>query len=99
MVNGETIAAKLTLGALVELEDRIGSKSLVDLVERFEEQAFSAKDVLAVLFVGCRAGGWAGTFQEFAASEIGKGPLDAAKSSAELLVRAFALPDSGGGAL
>ena len=56
-VNGTAYDAKLTLGALVEVEAELEEKSLVELVERFETGHFSARDVVALLAAGLRAAG------------------------------------------
>jgi hypothetical protein len=91
-LNGQTVPARLTLGALAELETALGATSLVDLAARFEKGAFSARDVLAVLFAGLRAGGWQGTGADLAAASFAGGPLGAARDAALLLARAFAPP-------
>lgn len=89
VVDGRAWPARLTLGALVELEAALGSDSLVGLAERFETGRFSARDVLCVLVAGLRAAGWDG---DAARAEIGGGPVGAAQAAAALLARAFALP-------
>jgi len=93
VVDGERHLMKLTLGALVELEQAVGAGSLVELVERFDGGRFSARDVLAVLSAGLRGGGWRGEAQTLADAEIAGGPVEAARAAAQLLARAFALPD------
>ncbi|MFN0114572.1 MAG: gene transfer agent family protein [Paracoccaceae bacterium] len=93
VLNGERRVAKLTLGALAELEAALGTGTLVGLVERFEAQAFSVRDVLMVLVAGLRGGGWRGTAEELGRSEIAGGALAAARIAAELLARAFAVPE------
>lgn len=92
-LNGQRHVAKLTLGALAELEAALETGSLIDLVERFEAQRFSTRDVLALLVAGLRGGGWQGSAADLRTVEIGGGPLGAARVAAELLARAFALPD------
>jgi len=95
VMNGERRVLKLTLGALAELEDALGASSLVDLVERFESGRFSVRDVLALILAGLRGGGWRGDADELAAAEIAGGPVEAARASAQLLARAFAIPAAG----
>jgi hypothetical protein len=56
-LNGERHVAKLTLGALAELEAQLGAESLADLVARFEGDALRASDVLALVVAGLRGGG------------------------------------------
>lgn len=92
-LDGVDHVAKLTLGALAELEAALGVGSLVDLVARFETGAFSSRDVLALLVAGLRGGGWRGQVADLTAVEIGGGPVAAAQVAAQLLARAFALPD------
>ena len=92
-LDGQRHVAKLTLGALAELEVALETGSLIDLVERFEAQRFSTRDVLALLVAGLRGGGWQGTAADLRTVEIGGGPMRAARVAAELLARAFALPD------
>ena len=93
VLDGVPHVAKLTLGALAELEAGLGERSLVDLVERFEGGRVSGADVLALLVAGLRGGGWRGTAADLLTVEIGGGPLEAARVAAELLTRAFALPE------
>jgi Phage tail tube protein, GTA-gp10 len=92
LLDGKPHVAKLTLGVLAELETTLGTGSLVDLVERFEERRFSTRDVLALIIAGLRGGGWQGTAGDLLTVEIGGGPIAAAKAAAELLARAFAMP-------
>jgi hypothetical protein len=87
--------AKLTLGVLAELETALEAGSLVELVERFETQRFSTRDVLALIVAGLRGGGWQGNAADLRTVEIGGGPMQAARAAAELLARAFALPGEG----
>jgi hypothetical protein len=91
-LDGQRHVAKLTLGALAELEATLEMGSLVDLVERFEGHRFSTRDVLALVVAGLRGGGWQGTATDLLQVEIGGGPLEAARVAAMLLARAFALP-------
>lgn len=92
VLDGQRHVAKLTLGALAELEDGLAAGSLIDLVQRFEAGRVSSRDVLALLVAGLRGGGWQGTAADLRTVEIGGGPMEAARVAAELLARAFALP-------
>ncbi|MGB0902684.1 gene transfer agent family protein [Halocynthiibacter sp.] len=94
-LNGEPQVLKLTLGALAELETQLETGTLVQLVERFEARAFSTRDVLALIVAGLRGGGWKGQAGDLIDAEIAGGPLEAARVAAQLLTRAFALPDEG----
>lgn len=95
-LDGVPHVAKLTLGALAELERTLGAGSLLELVARFEGGGFSARDVLAVLLAGLRGGGWRGAAEDLYGVEIGgaagAGTLGAARAAAELIARAFAVP-------
>ncbi|PPB81303.1 tail tube GTA-gp10-like protein [Albidovulum inexpectatum] len=93
-LDGEPHVAKLTLGALAELEAGLGASSLVELVERFETGRFSSRDVLMVIVAGLRGGGWKGRAEDLMSVEIGAGPVEAARLAAVLLARAFALPEA-----
>ena len=92
-IDGETHVAKLTLGALAELEDALGDDSLLALVQRFEGGAFSGRDVLALIMAGLRGGGWSGTRESLMTAEIEGGPAGAARVAATLLARAFTPPE------
>lgn len=94
VVAGERQVMRLTLGALAELEAGLERGSLVDLVARFEGGAFSTRDVLALIVAGLRGGGWRGSTADLLSAEIEGGPLAAARAAAELLARAFALPEA-----
>lgn len=93
VINGERQIMRLTLGALASLEAELEVGSLVDLVERFESTAFSVADVLALLRAGLQGGGCALTPQDLANADIEGGPMGAARAAAELLARAFVVPD------
>jgi hypothetical protein len=92
LLDGQRHVAKLTLGALAELETALETGSLFDLIERFEGGRFSSRDVLALVVAGLRGGGWQGSAADLRTVEIGGGPMAAARAAAELLARAFALP-------
>lgn len=90
-LDGQRHVAKLTLGALAELEEALGAGSLFDLVERFEGGKFSTRDVLALIVAGLRGGGWQGTSADLRTVEFAGGPVEAARVAATLLARAFAV--------
>lgn len=94
-LDGVRHVAKLTLGALAELETSLEAGSLIEMVERFEQGRFSSRDVLALVVAGLRGGGWQGGASDLRTVEIGGGPIEAARAAAELLARAFALPGEG----
>jgi hypothetical protein len=91
-IDGRPHRLKLTLGALAELESTLQSGGLVDLVSRFENEAFSSRDVLALLVAGLRGGGWDGRAEDLLHADIDGGPVAAARTAALLLVRAFCQP-------
>lgn len=93
VIDGQPHVLKLTLGALAELEAGLGDDSLVALVTRFEGGGYSSRDVLALIVAGLRGGGWRGTAADLIAAEVEGGPLAAARAAAQLLVRAFTLPE------
>ncbi len=95
VLDGQTHVMRLTLGALAELEEALGSDSLLSLVQRFEGGQFRARDVLALLVAGLRGGGWRGTPEDLAQGEIQGGAAAAAQAAATLLAAAFAPLDSG----
>ena len=88
-LDGKRHLAKLTLGALIELETELGAESMVAMVERFEGGRFSSRDVMAVLVAGLRGAGWTGGMVELLAAEFRGGPVGAAQAAASLLARAF----------
>jgi hypothetical protein len=92
VLDGQRHVARLTLGALAELEAALETGSLIDLVQRFETGRFSTRDVLALIVAGLRGGGWQGTATDLRTVEIAGGAVEAARAAAELLARAFALP-------
>ncbi|MDR9393573.1 gene transfer agent family protein [Roseovarius sp. SYSU LYC5161] len=94
VIDGERHVLKLTLGALAELEGRLETGTLVELVERFESGAFSSRDVLALIVAGLRGGGWQGRIADLTTAEIEGGPVGAARTAAALLAHAFNVPDA-----
>ena len=93
-LNGQRHVLRLTLGALAELEASLGEQSLVGLVERFEGRSFSSVDVLELLGAGLKGGRCLFSKEDLAHAEIEGGPMAAAKAAAELLARAFVVPET-----
>ena len=87
------MVSKTDYGCFVELEAGLEEGSLVELVRRFEEGRCSTRDVLALIVAGLRGGGWDGTAKDLLSAEIAGGPMAAARAAAELLARAFLLPE------
>lgn len=92
VVDGEARVMRLTLGALAELEARLGADSLVGLVERFETGGFRVGDLIALLAAGLGGGSWKVTEADLAAARIEGGPVGAAQAASRLLRLTFALP-------
>jgi len=92
-LDGKAHVLKLTLGALAELEAALRADTLVSLIERFEGGGFTTRDVLALLLAGLRGGGWQGSAADLAKCEVAGGPLEAARVAAQLLARAFTVPE------
>lgn len=93
VIGGKRHIARLTLGALAELEETLAEPSLVALVERFEGNTFSSRDVLALLGAGLRGGGSDLNADKLLRAQIEGGPMAAAKAAAELLARALVVPE------
>lgn len=89
VLDGQRHIARLTLGALAELEQDLAQDSMIALIERFGSGRFRSRDVLAVLVAGLRGGGWQGGADDLLTVEIGGGAAGAARAAAELLARAF----------
>lgn len=92
-IDGTARPMSLTLGALAELEATLGDDSLVDLVSRFESGAVSSRDVFALIIAGLRGGGWDVSRDQLLSAEIKGGPIAATRAAAQLLARAFLLPE------
>lgn len=93
VIDGQRRVAKLTLGALAELEERLGAGSLPELVARFEGDALKAADVLMLVHAGLRGGGWDGDLRDLMTAEIVGGVIEAARVAARLLALAFRVPE------
>jgi hypothetical protein len=91
-VDGEFRRMRLTLGALAELEERLESDSLFDMISRFETGAFRVRDLISLLTAGLNGGGMQITEAELLQCRIGGGPVAAARAAAKLLKVTFTLP-------
>ena len=89
-VDGARHVARLTLGALAELEEELGEGTLVALVERLEGGRVSSRDVMALIVAGLRGGGWPVTRADLLSADLAGGPVEATRLAALLLARAFA---------
>ena len=93
VIDGERCVMRLTLGALALLEAALQVGSLVDLVQRFEGGAFSSCDVIALLGAGLQGCYCPVAPEALGAAMIEGGPMAGARAAAELLARAFVLPE------
>ncbi len=89
MIGDEERVLCLTLGALAELEARLGAGDLMGLAERFEGGRLSARDLTAIIGAGLRGGGNALSDDDLARMSIEGGLTGAAKIAAELLAASF----------
>ena len=92
-IGGRERVLCLTLGALAELEARLESASLLELIARFETGSFRVADLVALLVAGLGGGGWRVDEAELLASRIDGGPLAAAQAAARLLKLTFSVPE------
>lgn len=94
IIDGQNRVMRLTLGALAELESALEADSLMAMVERFESSSFTSQDVLALLRAGLRGGKCDVSDDALYHAEIEGGPIAAARAAAELLARAFTVPQT-----
>jgi hypothetical protein len=98
VVDGEPRRMRLTLAALAELEARLESDSLIELIARFETGGFRVRDLIALVVAGLNGGGWRIDEAEFVTRTVDGGPLAAAEAAARLLKLTFTLPGEDGAA-
>ncbi|MQQ06953.1 gene transfer agent family protein [Epibacterium sp. SM1979] len=91
-LDGREYVLRLTLGALAELEETLAEDSLISLIQRFETNGFSARDLMALLLAGLRGGGHDLSAETLAHATIEGGPMAATRAAAELLARSFVGP-------
>lgn len=91
-VDGEARTLRLTLGALADLEARLKSESLMEMITRFETGTFKVRDLISLLVAGLNGGGWRVSETELLRARIDGGPLAAAQVAARLLKLTFTLP-------
>ena len=88
-IGGEMRTLCLTLGALAELEARLGAGDLSGLAERFGEGRISARDLTAILGAGLRGGGNQISDDDLARMSVEGGLRGAAEISVRLLKATF----------
>ena len=89
IIDGEERVLCLTLGALAELEARLGGGDLMGLGERFASGRVSARDLIVILGAGLRGGGNAVTDDDLARMAVEGGLRGAAEAAARLLRATF----------
>jgi hypothetical protein len=94
VLEGEEKTLCLTLGALAELEARLGAGDLTGLGERFAGGRVSARDLIAILGAGLRGGGNAITDDDLARMSVEGGLRGAAEIAARLLLATFGEADA-----
>lgn len=88
-IGGEMRTLCLTLGALAELESRLGAGDLVGLAERFATGRIAARDLTAILGAGLRGGGHAVSDDDLARMSVEGGLRGAADIAMRLLRATF----------
>jgi len=88
-IGGEVRTLCLTLGALAELEARLGAGDLAGLAERFAGGKLSARDLTAIIGAGLRGGGNAISDDELARMSVEGGRRGAAEIAVRLLKATF----------
>lgn len=89
VIGGEKRTLCLTLGALAELEARLGAGDLAGLAERFGEGRISARDLTAILGAGLRGGGHDVSDDDLARMSVEGGLRGAAEIAVRLLHATF----------
>jgi hypothetical protein len=89
VIGGEERVLCLTLGALAELEARLGAGDLAGLGERFAAGRVSARDLIAILGAGLRGGGNALSDDDLARMSVEGGLTGAAGVAVRLLKATF----------
>lgn len=89
VIGGRRRVLCLTLGALAELESRLGAGDLNGLAERFEKGRVSARDLASIIGAGLRGGGEAMSDEELMALPVEGGVRGAAEIAARLLSATF----------
>ena len=89
VIGGEERVLCLTLGALAELEARLGAGDLAGLGERFAGGRISARDLTAILGAGLRGGGHQLSDDDLARMSIEGGLTGAAEIAVRLLRATF----------
>jgi len=94
VIDGEEKTLCLTLGALAELEARLGAGDLAGLAERFAGGRVSARDLAAILGAGLRGAGHAISDDDLARMQVEGGLRGAAETAVRLLRATFGGADA-----
>jgi hypothetical protein len=89
IIDGEEKVLCLTLGALAELEARLGGGALMGIAARCAAGRESARDQIEMLGAGLRGGGNAVTNDDLARMAVEGGLRGAAETAARLLRATF----------
>ncbi len=89
ILNGKSYTLCLTLGALAELEATFESRSLLELIERFETGQIKSADLIKLLAAGLKGGGYDIPEREVAAMPIEGGIAAIIRTVTRLLNATF----------
>ena len=89
ILDGRSYTLCLTLGALAELEQRLGASDLVAMAERLSTNRISARDILLIIGCGLRGGGNAFDDSEVANLKVSDGLAGYVRIAALLLAATF----------
>lgn len=87
--DGSVHTLRLSLGALAELEERLGAEGLVDLAERIERGGIRTREVIAILAAGFRGTGRPVGEDAVAAMVVEGGAAEALRVAVALVAAAF----------
>ncbi len=89
VIDGETRLLCLTLGGLAQMEVEFGAENLGELVERFSQGKWTARQLSAVIAAGLRGGGMSCDAGDVAQMQFDSGPLAAITIVTRLLDATF----------
>ena len=89
ILDGKSYRLCLTLGALAELEQKLGASDLVAMAERLGAGRVSARDILLIIGCGLRGGGNVIDDAEIAKMKVSDGLAGYVRIAALLLAATF----------
>ena len=89
ILDGQAYKLCLTLGALAELEQRLGATDLVAMTERLGANRISARDILLIIGCGLRGGGHSVDDAKVANMKVSDGLAGYVRIAALLLAATF----------